>query len=135
MADAETKSDDGYFSDHYATFGDRVAGARRAAGLTQRDLCRKMGIKLKTLRGWEDDMLEPRANKLQMLAGLLNISLVWLLTGEGVGLEDPEEIDADSITVKKAAAAELLKEIKVIRAEYGALGAKLARLEARMKAA
>ena len=39
----------------------------------------------------ENDLTEPRANKLQMLAGVLNVSIMWLLTGEGQGLDDPAE--------------------------------------------
>ncbi|MBK0327618.1 helix-turn-helix transcriptional regulator [Rhodobacteraceae bacterium F11138] len=73
-----------------ATFGDRVAGAREAAGMTQAQLARRLGIKKTTLIGWENDLSEPRANKLSMVAGLLNVSIVWLLTGEGDGAIDPE---------------------------------------------
>ena len=58
-----------------ATFGDRIAAAREAAGMGQEKLARRLGVKLKTLHGWENDLAEPRANKLQMLAGLLNVLL------------------------------------------------------------
>jgi len=68
-----------------ATFGDRVAAAREAAGMTQKQLAKRLGVKLPTVRGWEEDLSEPRANKLSMMAGLLNVSIVWLLTGEGEG--------------------------------------------------
>lgn len=80
-----------WFSDEKATFGDRLAGAREAAGLSQETLARKLGVKEKTIRAWEDDILEPRANRLQILAGLLNVSLMWLLNGEGEGLSAPAE--------------------------------------------
>lgn len=78
-----------WFSNDSATFGDRVAGAREAAGMTQHDLARRLGVKLKSLQNWENDLAEPRANKLQMLSGLLNVSIPWLLTGEGEGVEAP----------------------------------------------
>jgi len=80
---------DGWFSNEAATFGDRVAAAREAVGLSREDLARQIGVKLKTVAGWEDDLAEPRANKLQMLSGILNVSLMWLLNGEGDGLEAP----------------------------------------------
>ncbi|KAG1647613.1 Succinate dehydrogenase assembly factor 2, mitochondrial [Nymphon striatum] len=81
--------DDTYFSNDSATFGDRVAAAREAQGLKQDELAKKLGVKLKTVRGWEDDVDEPRANKLSMLSGMLNVSMRWLLTGEGnVGPKD-----------------------------------------------
>ncbi|SFT61852.1 helix-turn-helix domain-containing protein [Sedimentitalea nanhaiensis] len=79
-----------WFGPDSATFGDRVAGAREASGMTQTQLARRLGIKKATLTGWENDMSEPRANKLSMLAGLLNVSIVWLLTGEGEGALGPE---------------------------------------------
>ena len=93
MDSAEDFDDSGWFSDEAATFGDRVAAARRALGLSQERLARKLGVKLRTLANWENDMAEPRANKLQMLAGLLNVSLSWLLTGQGEGVAAPDEAE------------------------------------------
>ena len=72
---SDTSQNSGYYSDDAATFGDRVAAAREAIGLGQSDLARRLGIKEKTLRGWEEDTAEPRANKLQMVAGILNVSM------------------------------------------------------------
>ena len=77
-----------------ATFGDRVAGARDAMGMSQTQLARRLGVKKTTVVGWEQDVSEPRANKLSMMAGLLNVSIKWLLTGEGEGVDTPEEDDA-----------------------------------------
>ena len=137
MTDLTSEEETGYFSDEAATFGDRVAAARRAAGLSQESLCRKLGIKLKTLRAWEDDLSEPRANKLQMLAGVLNVSLIWLLTGQGVGVAAPadgEGLDAgmDMIAISALAASDLLTEIAMVRADHAALGVRLSRLEQMM---
>ena len=78
-----TETNDGWFDPDATTFGDRVAGARERAGMTQAEMAKRLGVKLKTLKGWEDDLSEPRANKLSMMAGLLNVSLLWLLSGEG----------------------------------------------------
>ncbi len=87
----EIVPESGWYSNDSATFGDRVAAGREALGMSQEDLARKLGVKLKTLQAWEDDLREPRANKLQILAGLLNVSLMWLLNGEGEGLSAPAE--------------------------------------------
>lgn len=81
----------GWYDTETATFGDRVAGAREAAGLSQKQLAKRLGIKLATLLAWENDLSEPRANKLQMLAGVLNVSLTWLLEGVGDGIEAPSD--------------------------------------------
>ena len=78
-----------------ATFGDRVAASREAAGMSQAELARRLGIRVATLRAWEDDLSEPRANRLSMMAGLLNVSMMWLINGQGEGL-DPRGIDMDA---------------------------------------
>ena len=48
-----------WYSPETATFGDRVAGARGAAGMTQQQLAKRLGIRLATLRSWENDLSEP----------------------------------------------------------------------------
>ena len=78
-----------WYSNDIATFGDRVAAGREALGLSQKQLARKLGVAAKTVDSWEHDISEPRANKLQMLAGILNVSMPWLLTGEGDGVPHP----------------------------------------------
>ena len=74
-----------------ATFGDRLAAARDATNMTQWQLAKRLGIKVATLKAWEGDLSEPRANRLSMLAGLLNVSITWLINGEGEGVDSPEE--------------------------------------------
>ena len=89
--DTEHSSDEWYGED-VATFGDRLAAAREAAGLKRAEFARRLGVKKITIADWEGDISEPRANRLQMMAGLLNVSVGWLLMGEGDGVEqEPEE--------------------------------------------
>ena len=128
--DMPENQDDGYFSEEASTFGDRVAAGRRAIGLTQQQLSQKLGIKLKTLLAWEEDISEPRANKLQMLSGVLNVSLIWLLTGEGEGVNDPwsEELGP---TVEQA---DVVAEMRAVRGEIQRLGSRIALLEKRLSA-
>jgi len=126
MATAETDQD-GWFSDESATFGDRLAGARDAVGLTQDEFARRLGIKLKTIEAWENDMSEPRANRLQMMAGLLNVSIRWLLTGEGVGPEEPDQTEVTQDI------NELLLDLRQIRMQHQQLGEALGKLEKRLR--
>ncbi len=70
-------------SDH--TLGGRISIAREAASLSSAQVARRLGIKSETLRNWETDRSEPRANRLTMLAGVLNVSPGWLLSGRGEG--------------------------------------------------
>lgn len=124
MTDDHSDDASGYFSDESATFGDRVSVGRRALGLSQDALSHKMGIKLKTLQSWENDISEPRANKLQMLAGILNLSLIWLLTGEGEGVDENWEQD-----VEDTDAAVVLGEIRAIETEVKLVASRIKRLE------
>ena len=41
-----------WFGPEAATFGDRVAGARENAGMSQIELSRRLGVKLVTLQSW-----------------------------------------------------------------------------------
>lgn len=123
---AQTK--DGWYDPEATTFGDRVAGAREQAGMSQSELAKRLGVKLKTLRAWEEDLSEPRANKLSMMAGLLNVSLLWLLSGEGEGPEGPDaaELSAD--------VSGMLSEIRDIRVHLVRSSERLARLEKSLRA-
>jgi len=127
MQDSETASD--YYSDENATFGDRVAAARETLGLSQQELAARLGVKLRTVVAWEEDRAEPRANKLQMLSGILNVSMRWLLTGGGDGLNGPDEgaISADI--------GGLLAELRGLRGEAAQLGEKIGRMEKRLRLA
>jgi len=116
-----------YFSNDNATFGDRVAAARDAQGLTQAEFAKKLGVKLKTVRGWEDDVDEPRANRLSMMAGMLNVSMRWLLTGEGEDLGAPEGEVELSGDVK-----DILMELRRTKAEFARLTDHLGLLEKRL---
>jgi len=112
-----------WFGPEAATFGDRLAGAREAAGMTQAQLARRLGVKKATVIGWENDMSEPRANKLSMMAGMLNVSIMWLLTGEGEGAGVPDLVEGD------AELAPLVAELRAIRGEMRASSERLARVE------
>ena len=83
------ETDENWYSSEIATFGDRLAAAREHSGMSPQNLAKRLGVKQSTIRGWEADTNEPRANRLSMLAGLLNVSVMWLLTGEGEGVGTP----------------------------------------------
>nr|WP_265518516.1 helix-turn-helix transcriptional regulator [Nitratireductor luteus] len=68
--------------------GGRLSRARDAAGMTVAELARRLGVKSSTIQAWESDRSQPRANRLTMLAGVLNVSLSWLLHGIGASPAD-----------------------------------------------
>ena len=72
------------------TMGGRLLRARDAASLSIPELAARLGVKQSTVQAWENDRSQPRANRLQMVAGMLNVSLSWLLHGVGTG---PNEDD------------------------------------------
>lgn len=126
--DNET-SDQDWYSEETATFGDRLAAAREAAGLTQKELSQRMGIKTGTLRNWEEDLSEPRANRLSIFAGILGVSLSWLLTGEGEGVLAPQEDEPVSQDISA-----LLTDLRAVRAQMAQANDRLALLEKRLRA-
>lgn len=117
-----------WFGPDAATFGDRVAGAREATGMTQSQLARRLGVKKVTLNGWEQDMSEPRANKLSMLAGLLNVSIIWLLTGEGDGMPG---LNGDAPIAPDF--SEVLGELREIRAAMRVNAERAAKVEKKLR--
>ncbi|WP_292293610.1 helix-turn-helix domain-containing protein [Marivita sp.] len=122
-----TEMDQNWYAPEIATFGDRLTAAREAAGMTQESLSKRLGVKKSTLRSWEEDLSEPRANRLSMLAGLLNVSMMWLINGEGEGIENP---DAETIP---ADLTEIILEIREMRAELHGKAEKLAVMEKRLR--
>jgi transcriptional regulator with XRE-family HTH domain len=66
-----------------STVAERLASAREAAGLSSAQLARRLGVQTRTLTGWENGRSEPRANRLFMLAGVLDVTPAWLIGGEG----------------------------------------------------
>jgi transcriptional regulator with XRE-family HTH domain len=127
-ADESFDTKDWYAPDA-ATFGDRVAAAREAAGMDQATLARRLGVRLVTMQAWENDTSEPRANRLSMLAGLLNVSMMWLINGEGEGLDGTSEA-----SVLPADAAALLDEMRGLRVAMAQNVKHMARLEKRLRA-
>ena len=123
---AEAKN---WYDADVATFGDRLTAAREATGMTQATLAERLGVELQTLQNWEEDLAEPRANRLQMIAGVLGISITWLITGEGDGLDDTGsdtgEMDVD--------AQAMLIELRDLRASFTARAEQVGRIEKRLR--
>ncbi|WP_112312214.1 helix-turn-helix domain-containing protein [Pseudogemmobacter bohemicus] len=136
MAESSTEREPGtdfspedWFSADVATLGDRIAGAREAAGLTQEDLAQRLGVRLTTVHAWEDDMAEPRGNRLSTLAGLLNVSITWLITaeGEGVTIGDAPPLSAPL--------RDALADLNRLRVQAAGLVQEIATVEKRLRQA
>lgn len=125
----ETNDTSDWYSEEAATFGDRLAGAREAAGMTREQLAHRLGVKVKTVAAWEDDLREPRANRLQMLAGMLSVSIMWMLTGRGEGINAPLEPDDLHPSAEK-----LLNDLREAKTDARALADRMGLLEKRLRA-
>lgn len=113
-----------WFDESVATFGDRLEAMREAAGMTPAELAQRLGVRDSTIEAWEADEWEPRGNRIQMLAGMLNVSLMWLMTGKGDGPDSPVQAKAAGSGAKRA-----LAEIIRLRKEMQELNEKLAQAE------
>ena len=128
MIQEELSMDD--YSEGAATFGDRLALAREGQNLTQEQLAKRLGLRRQTIRDWEFDRSAPRANRLQMVAGFLNVSMVWLLTGEGGGGPAPRVEGAETVSAELSG---LLGDIRDIRQSNVKANHRLAKLERRLR--
>lgn len=117
-----------WYTDENATFGDRLTEARDRTGLSQEEVAERLGVELDTIAAWEDDLREPRANRMTMLAGMYGVSLSWLMTGKGEGPDLLEEGDGIARDVTA-----ILSEMRGLRGEIAQAGERLARLEKRLR--
>jgi transcriptional regulator with XRE-family HTH domain len=97
------------------TMGGRLSRARDASGLTARDLAWRLGVKIATVNAWERDRSQPATHRLNMLSGLLNVSISWLLHGVGASPADPlERLAAEKVNGQ-------LERLRSLHAETGQL--------------
>lgn len=117
-----------WYGTDMATFGDRLAAAREHAAMSQSDMAKRLGVKVSTLRKWEQDLSEPRANRLSMMAGLLNVSIMWLLNAEGEGISGPDDGSYIAPDIQ-----ETLNEIRDMKIVMKTSSERLARLEKKLR--
>ena len=117
-----------WYGPETATFGGRLSAAIEKSGMTQKLVAKRLGIKVATLKSWEQDISEPRANRLSMLAGLLGVSIMWLLHGEGDGVEH-----SDNETQVTPEINDLLFEVRALQTGLLSSADKLAKLEKQLR--
>lgn len=115
------------------TLGGRISRAREDMQIATAELARRLGVRSDTVRDWENDRAEPRANRVVMLAGVLGVSPTWLLTGIG---ETPTATDAtsqlsgliDQISTLRDMHTDIGRTIRLIESEAERLSGVLAPL-------
>lgn len=124
-------SPDPYYNDFDATFGDRLSAAREKSGMKQTELADRLGVKLRTIQSWEDDKSEPRANKIQMVSALLNVPMVWLISGLGVGIVPEANEHNKNFNIENIGIC--LHELRSIKEMMALLNTRLESIESRLK--
>jgi transcriptional regulator with XRE-family HTH domain len=69
--------------DHLPTVGARIAAARQAAGLSQSDLAREVGVTRGAAGQWEAGTTQPSSANLGKIALATGFAYEWLATGRG----------------------------------------------------
>lgn len=112
------------------SLGYRLRMARRSGGLSRGELADKLGLKVKAVKAWERNQAEPRPDKMTKLAGVLNVSLKWLLTGDDAEHQGPTGgPNPRSGRPLSHDLAAVVTELRAIRAEQLELANRLARLD------
>ena len=105
-----------------------LEAARLAKGLTVDGLASKLGVDVSRVEAWESDADAPRANRIQLLAGLLNVSIVWLISGESDGTSRVADTYERPLGVN-----DTLGEISQLKATLSGALDKLEKLERRLQ--
>ena len=96
-------------------FGERLKNARNASGMSRESMAERLGVKLATVEKWEKGAMYPRANRLQMLASLLNVPLLWLLAGSQKVPDPTAGISNNQLLLQKV--ADLNIKVREIQSE------------------
>ena len=63
------------------SMGPRIAIAREHMGMSVEEFATRLGVTRDSVTAWESDERTPRANRLLTMAGILGVSITWLLEG------------------------------------------------------
>ena len=110
------------------SFPERLKHARQQGGYSTREMSKLLGVRQETVLSWETGRTSPRANRLPVLAGTLNISIRWLLSGQG----DMPQSCATRVASKEA--EDMLNEVRRLKQESDRSVRKLVGLERRLSA-
>ena len=109
--------------DSASDFGSRIAEARDATGRSQAELANQLGVKVSTIDKWERGAASPRSNRLPALAGVLGVSVSWLIVGHGdepTATSSPAISDVrETLTRVQSQLTDSLNEVDVLLAHLG----------------
>ena len=104
--------------DSASDLGARIAEARIASGRSQTEVANQLGVKASTVEKWERGSASPRSNRLMALAGILGVSMSWLIVGHGDEPGSTDDLDEISVALGRVHAqlTDSLNEVEVLLA-------------------
>lgn len=97
------------------TVGGRLSRARAASGLSVKDVAWRLGVRIATVNAWERDRSQPGSHSLAKIAGLLQVSLSWIVYGVGIGPSDTVLSETNEEMATK------LNQLRLLHVETGLL--------------
>ena len=99
--------------------GERIAAARIAKGFSERQLANRLGVEESSLESWEAGLRDPRANRVNQLAGVLEVPIAWLLAGSDSlpEMTAPELSETHEIETRLIRAEQLINELSLLVTE------------------
>lgn len=90
------------------TIGERIKIAREAAGMTQEQLGKMLGVAGVSVMRYEKNTRQPRMERLREIADVLGVTVGYLLGNEKIGVRELDEI-SQIYAVKKHEVTEIEK--------------------------
>ena len=78
-------------------FGEKIRRARKAAGLTQRQLAEKIGVANTSVSNWEKDLSRPDADLIQKLCAVLNVQPNHFYGTENTSIQESLTVSDEDI--------------------------------------
>ena len=74
------------------TFGEKIAGIRKSAGLSQEQFGEMFGVSRQSVSKWESDQTLPELATMIKIADLFDVSVDYLLGRENLKTQDAEKV-------------------------------------------
>ncbi len=121
---ADGNASDADLDDEAHQLGARIVEARTAMGLSGDELAHRLGVTPSTMDEWESGDQRLRSDRLVKVAGILGVSLSWLMMGHGV---EPSARDTELESIRsdlratQARLADALGELATLDVRLSAL--------------
>lgn len=106
----------------HTNLGRRIRMARKNKGFSKAELATRLGVKTSTLEKWEKEKVAPRVNRLNTMAGILGVPLMWLMAGaDSIPDSAGAYTDQEVINFKLEQAEQSLRELGTLVVEIKTL--------------